>query len=137
MTSILKKIGIWFLVLPWGVYIPIWWVLVFTGYYDAKMSPEMLLRTKLFLPADLFLALTLTGAILGIRKKLLWGYGCGFLVSGALIYICIQTGASILAGSLPGDWATHLIVWPYLGLGVIGAFFLYRALRQKVGTQLS
>ena len=137
MKAALKKLGIWLLILPWAAYVPYWWSLVFDGYYDDKMSPEMVERAKLFLPADLFLALVLVCTIIGIRKRMLLGYAGGFLICGAMIYISIQTGSSIIAGSLPRDLATQLIVWPYLCLGIIGVFFLYRDLRQHVGTHVS
>lgn len=124
-------IAVWTFVALLGAYIPVWWGLVFGGYYDGRMSSDLIGNAKTFLAADIVLAALFVGFIVGLRGRRLWGYVCGFMVCGAGVYVCVHGAVAIVTGTLPGDPATQLIFWPYLIGSILGAVLLYRRLARE------
>lgn len=124
------RITLWIAAAILGAYVPLWWALAFGGYYDDKMSSDLLRNARTFLASDLAMLLLLVGVVLGLRKRKLWGYVCGFMICGAGVYICTHGTVAILVGALPSDVATQLIFWPYLVASLVGALLLYRRLKE-------
>ncbi len=133
----MKKWAIGIGVAGLAAYVPVWWWLTFTGYYDDKMTTEMVRNAKTFLPADLFLAANLLVLLAGIRKKRPWAYASGLIVSGAILYIGIHGATAMWTGALPHDIATQLIFWPYVVGALVGWVLLYRDLRPGFSATLN
>ena len=109
-----------------GAYVPFWWVLVFSGYYDDKASADTINYMKSFVLSDMFLFGLAVTMIAGLRRKRPWAYVAGLSLCGTVFYMDIHGIHAILVGTFPRDIATQLLYWPYLLFLPFGAATLYR-----------
>lgn len=115
MSAIGRRI-LWAAVIVLGGFLPVWWYLVFTGYYDDKMSEGMILYFKSFLVSDLMLGGLVAAMMVGVLRGKLWGYICGFVVCGIGLYMTAHGLAALWDHTFPRDAVT---LWLY-GSNAVG-----------------
>ncbi|MBI2061310.1 MAG: hypothetical protein HYT87_16350 [Nitrospirae bacterium] len=132
MSKTQRKV-LWTLLVLLGGFLPVWWGLVYTGYYDDKMSADKIAYARSFILSDSFLILLTVGLIYGVVKNWVWGYVCGLVVCGTGFYMAIHGVHAMIVGTFPRDPVT---VWLYLsnivGLPILGLILL-RSLRRTIG----